>query len=155
MARSSWLLLLSLSASLVSAAPRTQYAPSVIPPVWTKVGDAPASMPITFDLIFTPKDAAGLEQRMLEISDSDSSWLTEEEIASYIVPSDEEKATVETAVKAMGATDLSYSRNGDTLTITTTIEQAAKVRNIFPARVLERLIIYEPDAVLQRSVPSI
>lgn len=132
MARLAQLLLLSLSVSFVSAAPatsgRTQYAPSVIPSVWKKVGSAPASKAITFDFIFAPKDTAGLEERMLEIANSQSEWLTEEEIASYIAPSDEAKATVETAVKAMGATGLKYSRNGDTLTVTTTIAEAAKVR---------------------------
>lgn len=128
------LLLLSLSLAVANAAPsikgRTQYAPSVIPSVWKQIGNAPADKSITFDLIFQPKDTAGLEERMLEISNSKSAWLTEEEIASYIAPSDDIKTIVEAAVKAGGADSFSYSRNGDTMSVTTTIAKAAKVRII-------------------------
>lgn len=132
MTRLAQLLLLSLSLSLTSAAPsangRTQFAPKVIPSVWKKAGSAPAAQSLTFDLIFAPANVAGLEQRMLEISNSGSLWITEEEVASFIVPSDDAKTAVEAALKGMGATGLTYSRSGDVLTSTATVEQAAKVR---------------------------
>lgn len=125
------LLLLYLSADFASAVPtmngRTQYAPSVLPSVWTQIDVAPTSNLITFDLIFAPRDPIGLEERMLKVVRTRSAWLTEEAIASYIAPSNDTKAIVEASVKAMGAKNLTYSRNLDTLTVTSTIAQAAKV----------------------------
>ncbi|KAF8308704.1 subtilisin-like protein [Clavulina sp. PMI_390] len=133
MARLSQLALLLAYVAAVTAAPatsgRVHAAPSVIPSMWKQGAAAPAAKTISFDLIFAPKDVAGLEARMLEISNSKSAWMTEEEIAAYIVPSNEDKAAVETALKGIGATDLTYSRNGDTLTVTTTIAQASKFFN--------------------------
>ncbi|KAF8320678.1 subtilisin-like protein [Clavulina sp. PMI_390] len=124
------LITLCATASVVFAAPatagRVHSAPANIPTVWKKGTTAPTSKSITFDLIFKPRDAAGLEARMLEIAESKSAWMTEGEIASYIVPSDAEKATVETALRGMGAAGFSYSRNGDTLTVTSTIGQASE-----------------------------
>ncbi|KAF8320677.1 subtilisin-like protein [Clavulina sp. PMI_390] len=124
------LIALCAAASTAFAAPatagRVHSAPASIPTVWQKGTAAPTSKSITFNLIFKSRDAAGLEARMLEIAESKSAWMTEDEIASYIVPSDAEKATVETTLKNMGATGFSYSRNGDTLTVTSTIGQASK-----------------------------
>jgi tripeptidyl-peptidase-1 len=125
------LLFLSLSLAVANAVPstsgRTEYAPRVIPAVWTKVGSAPANKPLTFDFIFSPRDAVGLEARMLEIAHSQSAWLSEEEVANYIAPSADVKASVEAAITELGANSMKYSRNGDTLTVTTTVGKAAKV----------------------------
>lgn len=116
MARLSQLILLAVSVVYVNAAPRsagkTQYGPRVIPNIWKAGAAAPASGDLTFDLIFAPKDAAGLEERMLEIATApgEKSWLSEEEIASYIAPSDDAKAAVEAAIKDLGS--YTYSRNG-------------------------------------------
>lgn len=125
------LLLLSLSALVASAAPsvggRTQYAPKVIPSIWKKGIAAPTTGELTFDLIFTPKDAAGLETKMTEIAQNHQEWLSEEEIATYIAPSDDAKAAVEAALQGIGADSFTYSRNGDTLTVTTSIAKAAQV----------------------------
>lgn len=127
------LLLLSLSLAVTSAASsaggRTQYAPRVIPAVWQKVGSAPPNKPLTFDFIFAPRDAAGLEERMLEIAHSQSAWLSEGEIASYVAPSANVKAIVEAAITELGADSMKYSRNGGTLTVATTIGKASTVYN--------------------------
>lgn len=131
MARLIYLLFLSLPLVIANAAARasgrTQYAPRNIPHPWKNIGDAPANKPLTFDLIFAPRDAAGLEERMLGIARSQSAWMSEEEIAAYIAPSPEVKATVEAAIKKLGATNVKSSRNGGTLTVTTTVATAAKV----------------------------
>lgn len=145
MARLSQLLLLAVSIVYANAG-KTQYGPRVIPNIWKAGAAAPASGAISFDLIFAPKDAAGLEARMLEIAlaPGEKSWLSEEEIASYIAPSDDAKAAVEAAIKDLGS--FTYSRNGislflpkrsrsvvdkinlgDTLTVKTTVEKAASV----------------------------
>ncbi|KAF8320754.1 family S53 protease [Clavulina sp. PMI_390] len=133
MAPLSRLALLCLFSVVVNAAPastgRVHPAASAIPSTWKKGNPAPVSASISFDLIFAPKDAPGLEARMLEIAGSKSAWLTEEEIASYIVPSDANKAVVEAALKGIGATGLTYSRNGDTLSVTSNIDQASKFFN--------------------------
>lgn len=119
------------SISMVAAAPtasgRTQYAPSVIPSVWTKLGAAQPSNSLSFTLVFNPVDASGLEERMTQIALSRGEWLTEDEVSSYFAPSADAKSTVETALKAIGATDFTYSAIGDKLTVTTTVEKAAEV----------------------------
>lgn len=143
MARLSTVLLLSISALLASAAPspsgRTQYGPKVIPNIWKKGAAAPKTGDLTFDLIFSPKDTAGLEAKMTEIALNQGEWLSEEEIASYIAPSDDARATVEAALKAAGVDSYSYSRNGDTLTVKTSIAKAANVSSLLLLLVLRVL----------------
>lgn len=131
MARFAQLLALVSSVVLASAAPAAQgikqYAPKAIPSIWKKLGAAPAHDTLTFTLVFGARDAQGLEERMTEIALSHGEWLTHDEVASYIAPSDDAKATVEAALKSIGASGLSYSAIGDKLTVTTTVDQAAEV----------------------------
>lgn len=123
--------LIVASISLVSAAPatsgRTQYAPSVIPSVWKKLGAAKASDTLSFTLVFNPANASGLEERMTQIALSHGEWLSQDEVATYFAPSADVKNSVESALKAIGASDFTYSALGDKLTVTTTVDQAAEV----------------------------
>lgn len=135
MARFAQLLALIIaSISLVSAAPatsgRTQYAPSVIPSVWKKLGAAKASDTLSFTLVFNPANASGLEERMTQIALSHGEWLSQDEVATYFAPSADVKNSVESALKAIGASDFTYSALGDKLTVTTTVDQAAEVHSI-------------------------
>lgn len=132
MARFTLLLALIItSISLASAAPagsgRTQYAPSVIPNVWTKLGAAKPSNALSFTLVFNPVDASGLEERMTEIALSHGEWLSQDEVAAYFAPAADVKSTVENALKAIGATEFTYSAIGDKLSVTTTVDKAAEV----------------------------
>ena len=106
---------------------RTLYAPKAIPAAWENIGPAPDNRSLTFDIILKPRDGSGLQQRMLEIVRSQSRWLTEDEIASYIAPRADVKATVGLAIKGLEANNLTWSRNGDTLRVRTTVGKAAKV----------------------------
>lgn len=135
MARFAQLLaLIMASISMVAAAPassgRTQYAPSVIPAVWKKIGAAKTSDSLSFTLVFNPVNPSGLEERMTQIALSRGEWLSQDEVATYFAPSADAKTAVETALKAIGATDLTYSAIGDKLTVTTTVEKAAEVSKI-------------------------
>ena len=121
------LLLLSFTLAGRNAKGRTHHAPAIISDAWTKDGTAPGGKSLTFDIIFKPRDAAGLEQRMLDIAHGQSKWLSEDEIASYIAPTADAKANVETAIRELEPNNMTYSRNRDTLTVTTTVEKAAKV----------------------------
>lgn len=130
MTRLTRLLLLSLTLAAQNAAftkGRTHYAAAIISDAWTKDGAAPEDESLTFDIIFKPRDADGLERRMLDIAHRQSNWLSEVEIASYIAPTADAKANVETALKKLEPNSMTYSRNRDTLIVTTTVEKAAKV----------------------------
>lgn len=141
MARFAQLLaLIVASITLASAAPapggRTQYAPTVIPAVWKKLGAAKPSDSLSFTLVFNPVDASGLEERMTQIALSHGEWLSQEEVATYFAPSPDVKNAVESALKAIGVVDFSYSAIGDHLTVTTTVDQAAEVfLSLLPSRI--------------------
>lgn len=120
---------LVLAVAAIRGAPspsgRTQKAPASIPAAWKALGDAPGSEAITFTLVFEPRDNAGLTARMEQIALTRSAWLTEEEVASYVAPTAEAKAAVDAAIKGIGATGV-YSRQGDHVAVTTTVEKAAQ-----------------------------
>lgn len=131
MARMARLLWLCLPLAVAIAAPRTcgrtLYAPKAIPATWENLGPAPDNASLTFNIILKPRDDSGLQQRMLEVVRSQSRWLTEDEIAGYIAPSADVKAIVGLAIKELVADNLTWTRNGDTLRVRTTVGNAAKV----------------------------
>jgi len=131
MARMARLLLLCLPLAVAIAAPgtrgRTLYAPKAIPATWENLGPAPDNAPLTFNIILKPRDDSGLQQRMLEVVRNQSRWLTEDEIAGYIAPSADVKAIIGLAIKELVADNLTWTRNGDTLRVRTTVGNAAKV----------------------------
>ena len=119
---------ISLSTAAPTASGRTQYAPSVIPVAWKRIGTAETSGSLSFTLVFEPVGASDLDERMTQIALSRGEWLSQDEVASYFVPSAAAKSAVKTALEAIDATDLTYSSVGDKLTVTTTVEKAAEVR---------------------------
>lgn len=114
-----------LFAAGANAAARTHYAPQHIPSAWSKVGAAPAADSLEFTFVLEG-DYAGLTSRMEQIAASQSEWLTEDELASYIAPSADAKTAIDAAIKELGATVVSTSPAGDKVTVSTTVEAASK-----------------------------
>lgn len=65
--------------------------------------------------------------RMEKIAAEHSAWLSEDDLATYIAPTDEAKAAVQAAIAELGATIVSTSAAGDKVTVSTTVEKASKV----------------------------
>lgn len=128
--------LFALAASLVTSiaavprarapTPRTHYAPSHIGSAWKHIGGPVASAPIEFTFVLEG-DYEGLTARMEKIAADHSAWLSEDELATYVAPSDDAKAAVQAAIKELGATTIATSDAGDKVTVSTTVEKASQV----------------------------
>lgn len=132
------LLTLALSLSAVSfAAPppsarspasgRTHYGPSTIGSNWKHVGASAGSASVELTFVLNG-DYAGLTERMETIAASrgSQSWLTQEELATYMTPSADAQAAVNGAISALGAQVVSKSVVGDKITVSTTVEKASQ-----------------------------
>lgn len=125
-------LVASLTASVAAVprvrapAARTHHAPEHISADWKQVGNADSSASIEFTFVLEG-DYDGLTEKMEKIAAEHSAWLTEEELATFVAPSDDAKTVVEAAIKELGATKIATSTAGDKVTVSTTVEKASKV----------------------------
>ena len=106
---------------------RTLYAPTAISSKWTHLGSSVSTEALEFTFILKSKDYAGLSAKMEEIALARSEWLTQEQLAEYVAPTDEAVAAVNAAIHSFGGSIVSKSVTGDKITVSTTVGAAAKV----------------------------
>lgn len=112
--------------------PRRHYAPDRISGNWKRINNTFPTTSIEFTFVLGG-DYESLAARMVKIAAEHSPWLTKNELAAYIAPSDEARAAVETAIEELGASKIATSSLGDKITVSATIEKASQVCNLISA----------------------
>ena len=111
-------------------------APAAISPLFEKVAASNPAKLITFTMAVNSADVAGLEAKMLSISNSQTNpnggaaWLTEPELAKYATPTPQSLDAVRSFLTAAGITadQISFSKFKDRVTVSgLTVDRASKL----------------------------
>ncbi|KAF8216791.1 family S53 protease [Mycena galopus ATCC 62051] len=101
---------------------------SIAPQGFTSLGAAPANQSIKLRFALTSNDVPGLEKALLDVSTPSSAnygiHLTRDEVNSYLAPSDEALAAVQSWLSFNNVTAVSSGGAGDWLTATVPISKA-------------------------------